>query len=262
MPKSPDYVPPQFLTFLAKMIRSLKNETYEYLDIKNGNKILDIGCGPGVDTVELAKHIDSTGKIFGIDMDEEMISIADEEAIKNNLSDKIEHKVGIAQNIPYPDNFFNSCRAERVFQVIPEKVERDKVYEEIKRILIPNGKVVLIDVDFATLSIDYSDINIERKLVEYFTTKMRSNGIAGRELKRGLLNSGFNNVEIIIKPGNYNSFEQMPFMGKQFIDRAISDHIISEDDGNNWLTELTNKTNNGTFFAMNNALVATGIKNA
>lgn len=262
MPKSPDYVPPQFLKYLATMIRTFKVETYEYLAVGNGDKILDIGCGPGVDTVELAKMIDDTGKIYGIDLDEEMISLADEEAKNENLSEKIEHRIGSAQDIPYPDNFFNSCRAERLFQVIPDEKERIKAYNEINRILLPGGNVVVIDIDFASLSIDFSNNALERKLVEYFVARTRSNGFAGRELKRHLLHSEFKAVSIYLKPGNYESFEQMPWIGKPFIDRAVSDEIITEDEGNDWLTELSEKSDAGTFFAMNTAVIATGIKKA
>lgn len=119
MTKSAGYVSPEYLRKTAELAGKLKKRTYELMNISSGVKVLDLGCGPGVDTIALAQLVGETGKVYGIDVDENMIAEADEYAVKENVKSRVMHQLGDVGKLSYGNDFFDACRAERLFQVLP-----------------------------------------------------------------------------------------------------------------------------------------------
>ncbi len=74
MPRSAGYVDIQALERLAERLRPLKRRTYDLMRVSPGDRVLDVGCGPGLDTVELAALVGPEGGVVGVDLDEEMIA--------------------------------------------------------------------------------------------------------------------------------------------------------------------------------------------
>lgn len=52
----------------------------------------------------------------------------------------------------------------------------------------------------------------------------------------------------------------MPWLGKSFVDQAVTDQIITPEDSERWIEELADRTKLGTFFAMNLTVIATAVK--
>ncbi|NLE00295.1 MAG: methyltransferase domain-containing protein, partial [Fibrobacter sp.] len=167
MPKSSGYVSPEYLQMIASVIKPFKDNSYRLMNIKDGDTVFDLGCGPGCDTKEMAVFVGDTGKVYGVDIDEEMVAIADKEVMKAGLANRVVHLVGSVQKLPFEDNYFDSCRAERLFQVIPANIERHLLFTEIRRVLKPGGKLVLIDTDWGTSTVDFPDSELERKLMTF-----------------------------------------------------------------------------------------------
>lgn len=259
MPKSFGYVSPQYLKIVADVIRQFKRETYTRLNAKPGDTILDLGCGPGSDTIELASIVGDTGFVYGIDMDEEMIEIADNEAQKAGVSKNVIHQVGTIQNLPFNDNFFDSCRAERLFQVIPKNIDRNMLFSEIIRVLKPGGTLVLIDTDWGTTSIDFPDEELERRLVNFFATKMRPDGFAGRTFRRHFLENGLVDIAIENIVLVNKKIEETPF-GDWMIGTALNENIITPEEADFWKKTLSERSLNNTFYSSVNTVLMVGKK--
>lgn len=259
MPKSAGYVSPQYLKMIANIVRSFKISTYEMMCIQKGDTVLDIGCGPGVDTVELSSYVGPNGKVYGIDIDEEMIECANNEAVEKKVSNNVIHQIGSLDNMPFEDNSINACRAERLFQVIPSDIDRQPLFNEIYRVLKPSGKVVLVDTDWATSSVDYSDENIERKLLAFLATQMRPDGFAGRSFKRYLLQGRFTDVEIRSISLVQTKYEETAF-GEWLISAAVEKDVITKDEADLWNNELKKKSDDGIFYASVGSVIAVATK--
>ncbi|MFH1129367.1 MAG: class I SAM-dependent methyltransferase [Patescibacteria group bacterium] len=106
-------------------------ELKEY--IKQGEKVLDLGCGSGrMFEMFLAQDVDYTG----VDFSEKLIEIA-----KNKYGDNF--KVADILNLPFSNENFDSVWSIAVLHHIPSTELRKRVLSEIKRVLRPNGRVVV-----------------------------------------------------------------------------------------------------------------------
>ena len=109
--------------------------------IKEGDEVLDIGCGGGVDTLAAAIIVGSTGNVVGIDMVSEMLARA-----KENLRETLFHNVTLleasAEDLPFRRNSFHIVISNGVFNLI---VDKARALAEVFRVLKPNGRLMIAD---------------------------------------------------------------------------------------------------------------------
>jgi len=124
---------------IAKEFSATRREIWEELnflfeDLKEGEKVLDLGCGNGR-WYKVFKE--KKADYFGLDNSEKLIEIA-----KENFPDA-KFFIGDALNLPFQDNFFDKVYSIALFHHIPSDDFRIKVLEEAKRVLKPGGILIL-----------------------------------------------------------------------------------------------------------------------
>ena len=97
---------------------------------------LDIGCGTGISTFELAKKIQENGTIYGIDPSQPMIDISKKKAEQLGFPE-VKFSTGDAEQLDFPDSMFDNVISNQVIPFIPN---RWKALTEIYRILKPGGE--------------------------------------------------------------------------------------------------------------------------
>ena len=164
----------EYLRRSADQTRQLKELTYQLLNLDKPQTILDIGCGPGVDTVAMAKASHADSRITGIDDEQSMIDAANEFALNERVGEKVIHIKASATELPFQDASYGAVRAERLFQVIPASVASPQtIFNEAFRVLKPGGIMVLADTDWATASVNFSNLDMERRFVRFFSDVCR-----------------------------------------------------------------------------------------
>ena len=115
-------------------------------NIRQGETVVDLGSGGGIDCFIAAKLVGPSGKVIGIDMTDEMLQIAQKSALRvaENLGySNVEFKKGYLEAIPLKDQTVDLVTSNCVINLSTNKKE---VFEEINRILKPGGRFVIADI--------------------------------------------------------------------------------------------------------------------
>jgi arsenite methyltransferase len=107
-----------------------------------GQRVLDIGSGAGMDSLIAALMVGPEGSVTGIDMTPEMIENARKGAAELGLN-TVTFVEGEAEKLPFDDSSFDIVISNGVIDLIPDK---DAVFGEIYRVLVPGGRVQIADV--------------------------------------------------------------------------------------------------------------------
>jgi SAM-dependent methyltransferase len=111
-------------------------------EIRPGERVIDIGCGAGIDSLIAAKNVGSDGKVIGIDMTEAMLDKARQACEEAGLS-QVEFRYGHAENLPVPDGWADVVISNGVINLTPDK---KATFREMARALNPKGRLQIGDI--------------------------------------------------------------------------------------------------------------------
>jgi ubiquinone/menaquinone biosynthesis C-methylase UbiE len=157
--------------------------------LEEGETVLDLGSGAGIDCFLSTAKVGETGKVIGIDMTPEMVSKSRLGAEEGGFSN-VEFRLGEIEHIPAADNSVDVVISNCVINLSPDK---QQVFREVYRVLKPGGRLAVSDV----VALEKMPDNIRNDMEAY------SGCIAGAalvpQIKNMLTGAGFSDVSIQIK---------------------------------------------------------------
>ena len=117
------------------------------LALRPGDRVLDVGVGPGLLAAEMAAEVGPDGRICGIDISESMLAIAGTRTEVPG-GPRIELELATVARIPHPAESFDVVVSTQVFEYVDDVAG---ALVEVRRVLRPAGRVVLLDTDWGSL---------------------------------------------------------------------------------------------------------------
>jgi ubiquinone/menaquinone biosynthesis C-methylase UbiE len=179
---------------MTPAIRAIKQRAYALLGLLPGGSVLDIGCGPGISTPDLARIVGPFGAVCGIDNDPAMLREADAAARAAGVAAWTTHTEGDAARLPFAPARFDAVFSDRVLQHLPP-AKAAACVAEAARVTRPGGAVVLVDTDWGSFSVDGIDPDMERCLQSLHRARFH-NPTSGRTLGRLMVQAGLSFVGV------------------------------------------------------------------
>ena len=156
------------------------------IDLKAGETVLDLGSGGGIDVLLSARRVGPTGKVYGLDMTDEMLALARENQQKAGATN-VEFLKGEIEHIPLPDNSVDVIISNCVINLSADKAQ---VLREAFRVLKPGGRFAVSDV---VVRGDVPDA--VRKSMELWVGCV-AGALHEEEYRRFLADAGFESVDL------------------------------------------------------------------
>jgi len=156
-----------------------------FLEVKEGDTIVDLGSGAGLDLIIAGQKVGSNGHVIGVDMTDAMIQRARENVVKAGL-ENVEVRKGVIEELPVEDSSVDWVISNCVVNLSPEK---PKVFREIVRVLKPDGKMLISDIVIEGIPASL------RQFVSLFNASV-SGSIGELEYIEGLKQAGLQEVQI------------------------------------------------------------------
>ncbi|GLY24338.1 methyltransferase domain-containing protein [Micromonospora sp. NBRC 101691] len=210
-----------------------KRRLVEALDVRPGQTVVDLGCGPGTDLAALADAVGPDGTVLGVDHEPRMVTEAG-----RRFADRpnVEVRAGDVRDLPLADASVDRARVDRVLQHVPEPA---RAFAEARRVLRPGGLFAMAEPDWDTLAVADDDVATSRRFARFSAGRVR-NATMGRELVRLAVRAGFRtrSVEpVAVLFQDFGTADQILGLRRNAA-RAVQAGELAEADVRAWLHRL------------------------
>ena len=186
--------------------------------LRSGLDLLDVGCGPGTITVDLAARV-APGRVVGLDVSAD--PLAEAQAAADRAGVTVSFEVGDVYAIGAADDAFDVVHAHQVLQHLTDPVA---ALREMARVCRPGGVIAVRDVDYGAFVTHPADEGLDRWLDLYYRVARRNAGEpdAGRRLLSWAHAAGLRDVTATTSSWCYASPAEREWWGNSWAGRATS----------------------------------------
>lgn len=211
-----------------------RERVLDVLALRAGERVVDLGCGPGLLSLQMAERVGSAGAIQCIDASESMVAMARRRCAPMKW---VEPRVGDVASLPYSDHSFDAGVCTQVYEYVPDV---DRALSELYRVLKPGARAVIIDTDWESSVWHSSDSARMRRMIEAWDRHCPHPHLP-RTLARRLRAAGFEDprVEAIVlindgyRPDTY-SFGVIPLLAAY----AKKQGLVPREEADAWVADL------------------------
>ena len=135
--------------------------------IEEGMMVLDVGCGPGFFSIDMAQMVGKSGRVIASDLQEGMLQKVRDKIKGTELEERIklhkceEHKIGVSDHVDFV----------LLFYMVHEVPNKERFFHEIETILRPNGQVLIVEPSFHVSKSAFEDTIKKARDVGFIDTE-------------------------------------------------------------------------------------------
>jgi ubiquinone/menaquinone biosynthesis C-methylase UbiE len=229
-----------------------KTRSFELLLLTEGDQVLDVGCGLGEDVRAIAGLVPGVS-VVGIDASED--KIRDARAQTLGLPRPVDFRVGDAYALPFEDETFDACRADRVFHHLVDPL---KALAEMARVTRAGGRIAVSDTDYDSLVVE-ADRELTHRILQHHAGRMEC-GRVGRRLPGLFLDAGLTSVTVTPYAAVATEYDEDVLKLRDKADRAAAAGVVSRADAEQWVESLIEAAGAARFVCGQLVLTVSGRK--
>ena len=193
--------------------------------LRPGMSVLDVGCGPGTITVDLAARV-APGQVTAVELTDEALDLARAEARARGQSN-ISFVTSDVDALDFPDDTFDVVHAHQVLQHVADPVQ---ALRELRRVCVPDGIVAARDADYAGF-IWFPRLPALDRWMKLYDEAARANGgepDAGRRLLSWAQDAGFDDISPAGSLWCFATPESRDWWGGMWADRIVESALARQ----------------------------------
>jgi len=212
-----------------------------------GERLLEVGSGSGILSRLLATALQPGGSIAAVDISPEMTVEAKRFSSVEGCRSGIAFLNGAAESLPFQQASFDATIAARLLLHVPDP---KTVIFEMKRVVKPGGRLVVMDWDFDTVTVDHPNRELTRRLLHWRCDHHGGNNWSGRQLWRLMKSADLRDCtlhpQVSIVHAEADGLTQSLWRAAQV---AVAAEAISPLEQQTWIDDLKHDLEEGTFCA-------------
>jgi arsenite methyltransferase len=177
-------------TYMTPDVVEQRRATRALLALQPGERVLDIGSGPGFLANEMVEEVGPEGAVHGVDPSESMLAIA------RRRETAVQYALGDAVSLPYKDDTFDAAIATQVYEYVPDM---PAALTEARRVLRPGGRLLILDTDWDAVVWHSSDRDRMMRVLEKWNGHL-ADPYLPRRLPKLLRDAGFKLASLTVIP--------------------------------------------------------------
>lgn len=224
-----------------------RHRTLTALEPREGERILDIGAGPGLLVADMAAVVGPGGHVTGLEISDSMLAVARQRFASSAIADRITLVKGDATALPFPDASFDAATSTQVYEYVADV---DQALAELHRVLRPGGRALILDTDWASIVWNTTDQARMDRVLAAWVDRFADPHLP-RSLSRRLRDAGFNirrrETVVLLNP-EYDPETYSVINASIIADYITGRHGLTPDEVQAWQQDLTQLGEEGRYF--------------
>jgi arsenite methyltransferase len=233
--------------YLTPDVVAQRRETLRALALQPGERVLDIGSGPGLLIAEMAEVVGQSGRVTGLEISDSMLALGRRRCADPSIRERVAFVKADAAALPFPDGTFDVAVSTQVYEYI---ADLQAAFAELHRVLRPGGRALIIDTDWDSIVWSATDQERMRRLLTAWTKRFADPHLP-RTLTRQLQDAGlqvrYRDVLVLFNP-EYDPDTFSVANGEIMVDFAVTQDAMTRDEAQSWIQDLQWLGREGRYF--------------
>jgi SAM-dependent methyltransferase len=226
-----------------EQLQELKALGHERTGIHAGARVLEVGCGFGLETLRLARLVAQSGFVAGCDLSSDFLAEARRRASAAKLD--ITFEQARVEALPYPDKSFDIVWSERMLIYVPDVA---RAATEMRRVLRAGAHVACIEPDISTSTLNVADRSLVRRVMGHEADINVAHGWLPGQLDGILKDVGFHDIRLATRVVLFSP-ELAAGYFTQCGRSAAANGVISDSELQDWTSEIKTLASEDKLFA-------------